>query len=253
MKKKETPSGGDREPKRLPRKHLPGYVFIPKDGYYQIRKVGLNADRVNTDPNYYYTRLLAAQFAKTARLTKLLLDACSKPLGIKCKANDLTRIIIRALEADTASFLGKRRLLCENLEELHGFEFNEQAHFEETCTLPFSIKLRARAGGMNIEIPSFVPEYYLKAPAGVTHARIWLISVLIDPREFTGTAVTAKTTCFPLKRVHVMANSLAIPPKPKASFVQVSALGIQWYGYTNGQRRLKPSVAPGAAKIINIR
>lgn len=252
MKKKKKALATDRDPKRIPRKHLPGYVFVPKDGYYQVRKAGLTADRVNTDPAFYYTRLLAAQFSTAAKLAHMLLNATSKPLGIKCRINVLTGLIQRGMLADDSNFYGNGTLLPQNLVDLLGFNFNDQAHFNDVCTLPISIRSSAAAGSRELSIPAFVPEHYIQPPAGATHARIWLISASLDPQQRSCERVTTKTTCFPIKRVHVKAQVLDIPPKSKPHFVQVIALGIQWYGCTNGQIRLTASMAPGALTVIDV-
>ncbi|MDF2192363.1 hypothetical protein [Paraflavitalea sp. CAU 1676] len=252
MKKKNNEPKADREPKRLPRKYLPGYAFIPKEGHYDVRKVGLTRDQVKNDPRFYNSRLLAAQFGRAVKFAQALLTACSKPLGIKCKSGQLTGIINRALMADESNIFGSGILMTENLAELIGFEFNETARFEEVCTLPFSINPNTHKGSLSIEVPAFVPAYYLKPPANVSHARIWLMSAILDPIVFTGTLTAAKTTCFPIKRLQVSACSLSIPPKTEGHLVQVIALGIQWYGYVNGQSRLKESVAPGSLTVIDV-
>ena len=250
--KKLTPAQKETwKPAHLPRHYYPGYVFIPKNGYFQARKIGLTAERVHRDPRFHKTRLLAKEFAQLAVYAKLIRAACCTGTTIKCNAYRLQGLLNRILQQDEAHICGSRKLLNGDLSLLEGFNFNQQALMEETCKIDWEFSEGPEANQVVVQLPSFVPEYFILPPAGIQYCRIYLISAILNLDQTTYTTIMDRTSLIPLKRMHVATTELTVQNTAAAGLLTITALGITWYEHQNGYAKLMPSSTPGPLTIIS--
>ena len=234
-----------RNPAHLPRHYYPGYVFIPKNGYFQARKVGLTGLRVCRDPRFHKTRLLAKEFARSNTWAKLIRAAAYKATGIKCNKQSLHGLLIRALQQDDVNFYGSRQLQLGDLSLLEGFNFNAKLPLEDTCKLQYEGAYDPEVQQVIISLPSFVPEYFLFPPAPVTHCRICLVTIAIDLLNGSYDATIARTSLMPLKRVNIPARELITPCKTLKDTINITALGLSCYR----QQKHGLSASPGCSPL----
>ncbi len=251
MKRKLTHAEKEaRNPGHLPRHYYPGYVFIPKNGYFQARKVGLTGLRVCRDPRFHKTRLLAKEFARSNTWAKLIRAAFHAATGIKCNKQSIHGLLIRALQQDENNIYGSRQLQLGDLSLLEGFNFNAKLPLEDTCKLQYEGAYDPEVQQVSISLPSFVPEYFLFPPAPVTHCRICLVTVAIDLLHHAYQAAIARTSLIPLKRIHIPAGELITPYQAHPHIVNFTALGLLCY--TRQGAALLPSPESSSLQVIAI-
>src|SRR5687767_1020391 len=91
---------------RISKHAIPGVTLTPRDGYYQIRKINLTAERVKEDPAFRRTRLHAKQFGSVVTLIKNIGQALRPGTGVKIAARKLNSVLARAVQADSANIPG---------------------------------------------------------------------------------------------------------------------------------------------------
>lgn len=240
------------KPAHLPRHYYPGYVFIPKDGYFQARKIGLKPERVHIDPRFNKTRLLAGEFAQMAACTKLIHTAFCQDNGIKYKPRRLHGLLNTILQQDEVNVCGSRNLLKGDCSLLEEFNFNDQSSLEDVCSLEWDIDLQPETGEVMLQLPSFVPEYYFRPPAGISHARILLLSASFNFVQMNYTMATSKTSLIPMKRIHFPATVLRTKNQPQAGHLLITALGIKWYATGRDRSLLYPAAIPGPLTVVAV-
>jgi hypothetical protein len=251
--KKLTPAQKEKwKPAHLPRHYYPGYVFIPKNGYFQARKIGLKADRVHRDPRFYKTRLLAKEFAQMAAHAKLIRTAFCTGTTIKGNAHRLHGLLNRILQEDESNICGNRKLLNGNLELLEGFNLNEKCAFQEACKMEWDMGFRPSSKQIVLTIPSFVPEYFILPPQGVSHCRIYMTTAVFDLDQNSYTTETGRTTLIPIKRIHFKATELVTSFTPGEGLLAITVLGISWYTTSTASAKLLPSSIPGPLAIMSV-
>jgi hypothetical protein len=233
-----------RNPGHLPRHYYPGYVFIPKEGYFQARKIGLTGGRVRIDPRFHKTRLLAKEFAQSDAWAKLIRAAFQAVTGIKCKKQSLHGLLIRALQHDEVHYYGSRQLQQGDLSLLEGFNFNANLELAQTCKLDWDDYYDSSVKETGVCLPSFVPEYFLFPPVGITHCRIDLVTMAIDLRNNSYDAAIARTSLIPLKRINIPARELKTPYQTGNDIVNITALGLSCYEQQQNGLLPSPPVVP---------
>jgi hypothetical protein len=234
----------------LPRHYYPGYVFIPKEGYFQARKIGLTAKRVSYDPLFHKTRLLAHEFAQLAAQAKLIRQAFCTPAGIKDKPHRLQSLLLQALQQDEKNIYGCRNLFNGNLHVLEDYNFNKQALLQDICAMEWELTYQATTKQFQLQLPSFVPLYFIQPPSGSTHCRIYLTTAVFDFQQYTYSIHTSRTSLIPLRRIHFPATTLTTPAEAIAGSLSITALGITWYAAVENNHRIIPAPIPGPLAIV---
>ena len=233
----------------LPRHYYPGHVFIPKNGYYQARRIGLTALRVHRDPLFHKTRLCAQEFAQLARYAKLIRTALCANTNIKANTQRLLGLLNQALQEDDIHIQGSRKLTNAGLEMLEGFNLNPNAAIEQVCKIDGEIIVDPATKQTTVVIPSFVPAYYIQGPAGISHCRIYMVTATLDLDQLLYTSTTEKTSLIPLKRIHIPAVKLVSANNAISTGLTVVALGINWYAPVVGSIKIAPSKIAGPLMI----
>lgn len=229
---------------------IPGAVLIPKDGYYQIRKAGVTAERVKKDAAYHATRLQAREFKQVALQAHLIRNALLNGTGIKQRTCLLNGALKRVLRSDVTHSTGHRCLMNCDLSDLEGYNFNEKAPLKQVFALDTSLSYQPHHPFLTIVIPAFIPSEVMKAPAGVLHARIFAVSASIDFATMTFEVSREQTTLIPIRAITVKETRLCIRVKATESRLQIVALGIQWYSKLRGSQVIQQSKKAGSLAIL---
>lgn len=229
---------------------IPGYTLIPQGDHHQIRKIGMTRERIKTDPAYNITRLLSAEFGKAARLGKLIRAALLPGTGIKNKATPLTTALLKALQADKETPLGQRDFITTDFTGLAGFNCNEGTALHDCLSANIEVQWSHEKKQSMVTIPSFIPAQAITAPEGITHARIFSITAIIDTVQQTVEKKTGKTTLIPLKRIMVNEKRIATEVTVKEGQLIIIAVGITWYQAGKNKAVLTVSKTPGPLAIL---
>lgn len=124
---------------------IPGYTLIPKGEYYQVRKIGMEPGRVNTDPVFANTRKQNADFATMSRITGLLRKTLENGTGIKTSIALLSKALWKMLKADYRSRYGQRTPLYGPQEWLEGVNCNTGSTLKEVLGGDILVKVSERA------------------------------------------------------------------------------------------------------------
>jgi hypothetical protein len=149
--------------------------YKSKAGYLAREKGGIDAARIASDPAFVRTRENGEEFGRAGKAGKLLRTAFRAMVQ---RASDtymvgrLTKAFVKVIQADLVSVRGKRNVIDGEAELLQGFEFNVNGRLQSTLYAPYAASIDRVSGTMTFDIPSFVPENMIAAPAGATHYKI---------------------------------------------------------------------------------
>lgn len=231
---------------------IPGYTLIPNGDHHQVRKISVTSERYKTDPAYHITRLHATEFGMAARFGKLMRAALLPGTGIKNKVGALTAVLLKALHTDTASPMGMRTFRNADFTSLIGFDCNQEAALGNCLSLNMEVELLPNEGSTITYLPAFIPAQAFAAPEGITHARIFTITVVINMAQYTFEKYTSRTTMMPLKHINVNGQTTAMKwPAEKDSLV-IAALGIKWYQRGKAENSIVAGRVAGPLAILKV-
>lgn len=165
--------------------------YKSKDGYLIREKGGIDGQRIASDPAFRRTRENGAEFGRAGKSGKLLRTAVR---GLAKKASDskmvsrLTKEMTKIIKTDTVNTRGLRTVSGGNVALLEGFEFNSNGKLSSTLYAPSTTAIDRVAGSLTVDIPAFIPENKVAAPAGATHFKINMAGAEVDfeGNQFTG-------------------------------------------------------------------
>jgi hypothetical protein len=149
--------------------------YKSKAGYLAREKGGVEASRIASDPAFIRTRENGEEFGRAGKAGKLLRSAFRamvQKAGDTYMVGRLTKAFVKVIQADALNVRGKRNVIDGEAELLQGFEFNVNGRLQSTLYAPFVANIDRPTGRLTIDIPSFVPEDMIAAPAGSTHYKI---------------------------------------------------------------------------------
>lgn len=218
---------------RITKRCIPGVTLHPRDGYYQVRQIGLTKKRVKSDPAFHLTRLHAKQLAQTAQTTKLITDALTPGTGIKNLFPRLMPLVHQALAADTEATVGFRHWSKARWSLLEAFEANKECPFHEAIKMHTPIQFSGHSQQAIVNMPAFTPANTILPPAGVEHARIFTRYACIDPVAYKSDTSTQRTTLIPCKPITIQPKPLVIRLNNDANKLHIIAIGVEWYTKNN--------------------
>lgn len=149
--------------------------YRSKDGYIARERTSIDATRIATDPAFQRTRENGAEFGRAGKATRVLRNTFKpyyKNYADSRMTSRLTQMMMKVIKADMVSIRGQRNVIDGEAELLQGFEFNNRGQLSNTLFAPVSHTIDRTTGEVSIELPSFIPEVMLSAPAGATHYRL---------------------------------------------------------------------------------
>jgi hypothetical protein len=241
------------EPKVRVTKHcIPGVILIPKDGYWQIRQVGLTGQRVKKDPVFKRTRQHAKELAQVSRTGKLICDALLPGTNIRKVMPRLISLLMNAIQSDNINIRGRRNLLNGNWQSLEGFEFNEATTLQQALALQATITRQPALQQVTITIPPLIPASKFPVPPGVTHCRIFAKVASLDVTAHTAVTNRQRTTLIPVKHILIPKQTLLLPVGNANDRLNLLAIGIEWYTPSSGKTICCLSDIPAALAVIAV-
>lgn len=235
---------------RVSKHCIPGVTIHPRDGYYQVRQIGLTKQRVRSDPAFHGTRLHAKQLAQTAKAAKLITDALLPYTGTKHLFPRLMPLIHKALAADTEATVGYRHWSKADWSVLQGFEANKECPFRQAIKILTPVQFSRHRQQAILHLPAFMPAVIMLPPPAVTHARIFTLYACIDPVLNTSETVKHRTTLIPCKPITIQPKPLITPLNNDANKLHIIAIGVEWYTKNNTGQFI-PAHIPGCLTIAN--
>lgn len=211
--------------------------YKSKDGYLVREKGGLDAKRIASDPAFQRTRENNAEFGKAGKATKLLRNAVrsfSQNASDSKMGSRLTKEMMRVIKADSVNPRGQRNVIDGEAELLQGFDFNVQGKLSTTLYAPYTAAINRVTGALSVEVPAFVPENMLAAPAGVTHFKLNLAGTEIDFEGNKFVVETQSTQELPWDNVVTNAISLSASVTANSTHPLFLVLGVEFYQEVNG-------------------
>ena len=149
--------------------------YRSRDGYLAREKGGVDGDRIKNDPAFARTRENGNEFGRAGKGGKLvrlafrnLLQSASDSLV----TSRMTQKMMKVVRSDQVNGRGERTVQDGDLSPLIGFDFNIKAKLGATLFVPYTQAIDRAAGTLQVDIPAFVPETGIAAPAGSTHFKL---------------------------------------------------------------------------------
>ena len=163
---------------------LDNITYYKRKGRYFARaKSNLDAERVMTEPAFQRTRENASEFTEAAHGGKLIRDSI-RPMLRYATDNEaclrLFQLLMNVLHLDPISDRGLRKVSKGPTSLLEGYEFNREAILTQRLAVPLTVKIDRIIGTISLDVPSFIPDNVVKAPAGATHFKILSAGVELD-------------------------------------------------------------------------
>jgi hypothetical protein len=146
-----------------------------QDGFLAREKGGVDASRIQNDPNFVRTRENGAEFGRAGAAGKLLrtaLRALLINIADSRMTSRLTRELVKVIQADATNTRGLRNVIDGEAELLKGFEFNLDGKLGSTFFAPFTPAIDRAAGNLTVDIPAYIPGNMIGAPQGATHFKL---------------------------------------------------------------------------------
>jgi hypothetical protein len=231
---------------------IPGVILVPKDGYYKVRKPGLRAERVRSDPDFHETRLMAKEFSRVSNEAGLIRSTLLSGTGIKQPAWVLTGVLGDALQSDYTNAPGHRNIMHCDLSKLKNFNFNDHVILNQVFKIRTQIIYKCPNGEVTVAIPAFVPADKIIAPPGITHARIFCKTATFNFEQRRAETSFRQTTILPLKSLTVPETKLVMGNTEFGGCVHIVAVGLQWYQHDRKLNKLIPSKLKGPLAVVDI-
>jgi len=207
------------------------------DGHLARGKGGVDASRIQNDPNFQRTRENGEEFGRAGAAGKLLRTAYRIFLQ---NASDtrmvsrLTREMMTVIKADATSTRGQRNVLDGELEMLEGFEFNITEGSKTAIYALYSAMTRRVTGEARVLAPVFDPSVMVAYPNGATHLKFVAGGAEVDFENGTFNMVNSETGHFEIKPnvlANVDLNNGLTPNSTKPLFL---IFGIEFFQDVNG-------------------
>lgn len=241
-----------KQTKQLSKRAIPGFSLLPRDGYYQVRKIGLTAERVKKDPAFKKTRRLAQEFATVIKLSKSIGEALLSRTGVKKMAPTLTSAIMKAVQIDSTNLPGYRRLHNGQWQALEGLDLNQQALLNDICRVRVACQYNRQAREIKLQVPPMIPAIQMDRPPTATHYRIMTTIINIDARYKVTSNAWQQSTLIPVKHITVPPVYKIVKINSEEEGLHLVLLFIQWYGRLPKEDKLGWNRIPGPLKIVQV-
>jgi hypothetical protein len=229
--------------------------FKSGDGYLVRLKGGVSGDRIANDPAFARTRENGAEFGRAGKAGKLLRTSLR---GLLQNASDrlltsrLVTEMMKVIKADATSVRGMRNVIDGEVELLQGFEFNVVGKLSTTLYAPYSVTLDRVSGQAVVEVPAFVPNNMIAAPAGATHFKVVHGAAEIDFEAGSYVVDTKETVLLPLNNLPTADINLENLLTPGSVHPLFAVLGIEFYQSVNGEYYPLKNGAYNALAVVKV-
>jgi hypothetical protein len=229
--------------------------YKSQDGYLVREKGGVDAKRIASDPAFQRTRENGAEFGKAGKAGKLLRNAVR---ALAQNASDskmvsrLTRQMMQVIKADAVNPRGLRNVIDGEAELLQDFEFNIQGKLSTTLYAPYTPFIDRITGTLSVEVPAFIPENMVAAPAGATHFKINAAGAEIDFEGNSFVVQTQGSDELPLDNVPTNAITLSASVTANSTHPLFLIFGIEFYQEVNGSMYPLKNGAFNALSVVQV-
>jgi hypothetical protein len=229
--------------------------YRSKDGYMARESNPISAQRIATDPRFARVRENMAEFSRAGKAGKLLRLA-AKSLLTSVKDNRvaarLTGRMLQVVKADATSTRGQRNVIDGEAELLKGFDFNHSASMEDTLTAPFTATINRLTGVLTVDVPSFRPDEFLKAPSGATHFKMVSLGTEVDFTNNTYISDQQQSAILPCDTTPTPVLNMVNNVTPASTHPLFLLFGFQFYQEVSGVHYPLKAGAFNALKVVEV-
>ncbi|MBS1682201.1 MAG: hypothetical protein JST48_10860 [Bacteroidetes bacterium] len=208
-----------------------------QDGFLAREKGGVDAARIQNDPNFQRTRENGAEFGRAGAAGKLLrtsLRGLLLNIADSRMTSRLTAEMVKVIQADATNARGQRNVIDGEAELLEGFEFNDNAKFFSTFFAPFTPTIDRATGTLKVDVPAYIPGNMIGAPQGATHFKLTAAGAEVDFEGGVYVMNMASTAEIVLGQQNEAAVSLSNAVTPASVHPLFIAFGIEFFQQVNG-------------------
>ncbi len=236
---------------RVTKRSIPGVTLHPRDGYYQVRHIGLTARRVKTDPAFHNTRREAKKFAHVVKTAKTINDAVFHGSGIKKTLPRLITLVHKILHPATAGQASPHNAAEAGWTLLQDFEGDPARPWHSVIDCTPGIKVDPYLQQATVTFPAIIPAAVIQPPPGIAHCRIYTQYACIDTGNHTVSTRKARTTIIPCRNNTIQLKPLHTILNNETGMLHILAIGVEWYARNNANATLQRSTLPAVQRIIH--
>ncbi len=158
--------------------NLGGISFYSSDGEYLARMAnGPSKDRIAKDPAFKRTRENNKEFGGSAKVSKSFRQALGsvlKDMAGRYLTARLTKIF-KLINLKANGVRGQRPIeLSQYKDTLKNFDLDRNMSLSTVFSAPFTVTSTPDRSEVTLDVPNFVPDNFINAPAGATHFKLIL-------------------------------------------------------------------------------
>lgn len=226
--------------------------YKSQDGHLARQKGGVDGERIKNDPAFARTRENGAEFGRAGTSGKLMRTAL-RTLTMNVSDNRmisrLTQAMMKVIQSDIVNPRGQRNVGDGDTTLLKGFEFNQNAKLDKTFFAPYMTQIDRTGGIFTIDIPAFVSDQSVVAPAGSTHYRLFAGGAHVDFKTGIWEVNTSQSENLLLSPEEQAALTLTQGITPGSTSALFLLFGISFYQEVNG---VMYPLRNGAFNALNI-
>jgi hypothetical protein len=229
--------------------------YKSKDGHLVRTKGGIDSDRIKNDPAFARTRENGAEFGRAGSASKLLRTALRTlimNISDSRMSNRLTQQMVKVIQADATNNRGERNVIDGEAALLTGFEFNQSGRLDKTFFAPYSHAIDRTAGTLSVNIPEFVSNNFIVAPAGSTHFKLVLGGAAVDFENGSYQNGLADGGEQVLSASALPAQTLSVSITPASTSPIFLVFGIEFYQAVNSKLYPLRNGAFNALAIVEV-
>ena len=205
---------------------------------YLVRKItSVDAHRIRTDPAFARVYKHTVEFGICAHAVKLV-RAAFHPLFATLAdtrmTSRLTSGMLAVLHADTHHFLGRRVLTAENMTQLKGFEFNNDAHLHSILAGSHTAAIDRKTKTCTVSVQACPTGQFVKAPKAATHFQLTMGIAAVNHRTGQYVLHTQKGAPQAIRTRSHDSITLVNPLPPVEGGTVLMTLGVEFFQYVNG-------------------
>lgn len=208
---------------------IPGVTLTPRGDHWQIRKIGLTAERVKEDPAFAKTRKKAKEFGRAIQFAQKLGGILTQATGIRKIMPRLTGRIVKVMQGNTTGMQEGETLVEGDWQMLEGFEGNPQQPWKEVISYPYQCRYNREQQEITVHFPAHKPAACMQNNGETTHYRIRLIVIKVDEAGQVSLVARVQSTLLPYKPITIPQLNLTASLIGTGRRLYIAVLHLQWY------------------------
>lgn len=168
--------------------NIGGISFYASDGKHLARMAnGPSKERIAKDAAFKRTRENNMEFGGSAKASKAMRTALStvlQSMGGRYLTSRLTQTF-KTINLKADGVRGKRPIqLSQHKDTLKHFDLDKNTNLSSVFSAPYTAAINADKNEGTVDVPSFVPDDFINAPAGATHFKLVLALGAVSDYQF---------------------------------------------------------------------